>query len=98
MAINAPIQGTATADIIKLALIDVVSYIKQEKLEKEISVLAQVHDELIFEMSEKVVESQSKKIKTIMEAVLEKHKPQNNFTPVPLLVGVHEGSNWAELK
>lgn len=98
MAINAPIQGTATADIIKLALIDVVSYIKQEKLENEISVLAQVHDELIFEMSEKVVDVQSKKIKTIMEAVLDKHKPQNNFTPVPLLVGVHQGSSWAELK
>ncbi|MDC1087480.1 DNA polymerase I, partial [Alphaproteobacteria bacterium] len=48
-AINAPIQGTA-ADIIKIAMVQVHRKLSNHK--DEISMLMQVHDELVFEINE----------------------------------------------
>jgi len=45
-AINAPLQGTA-ADLIKLAMIDVAGFL--QKKAKDIRMIMQVHDELVFE-------------------------------------------------
>ena len=98
MAINAPIQGTATADIIKLAMIDVSNYITENKLEDQIKILAQVHDELVFEIKEGVVHDLGPKIQAVMEAVLDTHKPERDFSSVPLKVGLSVGNNWSELK
>jgi DNA polymerase-1 len=87
-AINAPIQGTA-ADIIKLAMIKIH---KQLLNKKEISMLMQVHDELVFEISEKKVEEFTNLILPIMERA--------NLPMVPLKVDlkvdVGSGNNWAE--
>ncbi len=63
-AMNAPIQGSA-ADIIKLAMIKV-----EEKLEKELlqsKMVAQVHDELVFD----VVNGEAEIIKTIVKETME---------------------------
>ena len=87
-AINAPIQGTA-ADIIKLALIKIH---KQLLNKKEISMLMQVHDELVFEIREKNIEEYTNVILPIMETA--------NLPMVPLKVNlkvdVGVGNNWAE--
>ncbi|MDC3140475.1 DNA polymerase I [Alphaproteobacteria bacterium] len=87
-AINAPIQGTA-ADIIKLAMIKIH---KQLLNKKEISMLMQVHDELVFEIREKNIEEFTNIILPIMETA--------NLPMVPLKVNlkvdVGVGNNWAE--
>jgi DNA polymerase-1 len=90
-AINTPIQGTA-ADIIKMAMvelnhkIDLAAGLNQDKLR----LLLQVHDELIFEIPSGKVESQAKKIKEIMESVVDLN--------VPLLVDVKTGPSWGDMK
>ena len=98
MAVNAPIQGTATADIIKLAMIDVSNYITENNLGDQIKILAQVHDELVFEIKEDIVDDLGPKIQSVMEAVLDTHIPPQDYAKVPLRVGLSVGDNWAELK
>ena len=87
-AINAPIQGTA-ADIIKLAMIKIHRKLLNKK---EISMLMQVHDELVFEISDNKIEEFSNIILPIMETA--------NLPMVPLKVNLKVdlgiGNNWAE--
>lgn len=85
MAINMPIQGTA-ADIIKLAMIEVHNYLKEEQLESRM--LLQVHDELIFEIHESEVDSVPQKIKNMMESAY--------TLDVPLDVDMGLAENWLE--
>jgi len=87
MAINSPLQGMA-ADIIKAAMIKVAALIQGQ--EKEIRLLLQVHDELIFEIKDDKIGSYAPKIKKIMETVLPLR--------VPLIVEETSGANWGELK
>ncbi len=84
-AINAPMQGTA-ADIIKLAMIEVWSWIN--KSAADIKMIMQVHDELVFEIPESKVESYSTQLKSIMEDAAE--------LDVPLIADVGVGNNWDE--
>tara|TARA_R110002110_G_scaffold65206_4_gene180042 strand:- start:123925 stop:126609 length:2685 start_codon:yes stop_codon:yes gene_type:complete len=83
-AINAPMQGTA-ADLIKLAMIKIFEEIKDRK---DIVMLMQVHDELIFEVDESVVEEAKMLIKLNMENCM--------ALSVPLLVDVGAGDNWQQ--
>ncbi len=84
-AINTPIQGSA-ADLIKLAMIDVASAIREKKLES--AMLLSVHDELIFEVPPHELEPLQTLVKEIMEGVWE--------LKVPLKVNLAVGDNWAE--
>jgi len=93
MAINAPIQGTQ-ADITKIAMKEVDDYIKKEKLEKDVYLLLQVHDELIYEIKTPKVKKVSKDIKEIMEKVV----PLKDTKQIPLTVETSAGPNWGELK
>lgn len=86
MAVNTPLQGTA-ADLIKMAMISVFEKIKEDK---NIKMLLQVHDELIFEVKEESVDAAAKKIKDIMENIIE--------LKVPIVVDAQVGNNWGELK
>ena len=82
-AMNAPIQGTA-ADIIKMAMVKVVDAMKGMN-----SVLiAQVHDELLFDVYPGEEEQLQKVVKEAMESVVE--------LKVPLLVECGIGNNWLE--
>ena len=96
MAINAPIQGTS-ADIIKLAMKMIDEKVEKEKLGQKVFPILQIHDELIFEIEESLVEKIAPEIQNIMEHVLEnsfiKYKPE-----VPLDVNFAVGNNWGELK
>lgn len=88
MAMNAPLQGTA-ADIVKLAMIRVDHRLAEEKLQEQVHLLLQVHDELIYEVAEAVVEPVKKLIKQEMEGVL-------GDSSIPLRASAKEGANWAE--
>ena len=99
MAINAPIQGTATADIIKLALRDCWEYLEEHSVHDEVHLLAQVHDELVFEVKDGVLEKHQKQLVRVMEEVLEKYAPRvNQEALVSLVVDATVGGQWAETK
>jgi len=87
-AINAPIQGTA-ADIIKFAMIKIH---KELLNNNEISMLMQVHDELVFEISDNKIEEFSNIILPIMETANLPMAPLK----VNLKVDLGVGNNWAE--
>ncbi|NEM96513.1 DNA polymerase I [Pontibacter burrus] len=84
-AINAPIQGTA-ADIIKIAMINIHEYLKQEKLKTRM--ILQVHDELLFDTPKEEVEIVTPKIVELMTNALP--------LSVPMEVGLGVGDNWLE--
>lgn len=84
-AINAPMQGTA-ADIIKKAMIAMQDWLQSE--DTGVTMIMQVHDELIFEVPEAKLQQVSAKIKEIMEGATQ--------LDVPLLVDVGSGANWDE--
>ncbi len=97
MAINAPIQGSA-ADIIKLAMISINTYLIKNKLKEKIKIIAQVHDELIFEIDKKIDQKHIKQIEEIMENVLVNEKIDEKYKKVPLKIHVSFGKDWSELK
>ncbi|MFT4635176.1 MAG: DNA polymerase-1 [Arenicella sp.] len=82
-AINAPMQGTA-ADVIKLAMIAVDSWIADRD---DIKMVMQVHDELVFEIEESVLEASTREICQVMQDVA--------ALEVPLVVDAGSGKNWA---
>ncbi|MEI7255914.1 DNA polymerase I [Dickeya dadantii] len=82
-AINAPMQGTA-ADIIKKAMIAIDAWLRQEK--PLVTMLMQVHDELVFEVHHSVLDEASAKIRNLMEGCMQ--------LDVPLQVDIGTGSNW----
>ncbi|MEK7542033.1 MAG: DNA polymerase I [Patescibacteria group bacterium] len=90
MAVNMPIQGTATGDIIKMALIAVDRWIEQGGLAEDVVLLLQVHDELVFEIKKEKMAQACTKIKELMEGVA--------VLAVPLVVDVKAGPNWGEQK
>ena len=93
MAINAPIQGTE-ADIVKLAMIKVDEYLRKENLLDKVSLLLQVHDELVFEIKDDLVEKVIPKIKEIMEDVVDIKKTKGVICKAEAKVG----DNWGEMK
>ena len=88
IAINAPIQGTS-ADILKLAMIDATAYIKENALGDKVSLLLQIHDELVFEIDESIAEKVSQDLAGILENVLKKR----NLSYLPLTVTRSLGAN-----
>lgn len=84
-ALNAPIQGTA-ADLMKLAMINIDRRILGGKT--GLSMLLQIHDELVFECDAARVEDATELVRSEMENVVE-------FS-VPLEVEVGFGNNWQE--
>ncbi len=85
MAANTPLQGTA-ADIIKMAMIQ----IDKEVVNKNVKMLIQVHDELVFEIKKGQEKKSAAKIVNIMENVVK--------LKVPMKVDVKIGDNWGEMK
>lgn len=89
MAINHPVQGTA-ADIMKLAMIEVHQEFEKIFKKDEVKMLMQVHDELVLEVKEKLVEDVGNKLKEIMEKVV--------TLRVPVKAEVAWGKRWGNIK
>jgi len=69
MATNAPIQGTATADIIKIGMKKVDDELTKAGIVNKVKLILQVHDELIYEVKEDKVDQAVKIIKEAMKNV-----------------------------
>ena len=84
-AINAPMQGSA-ADIIKRAMIAIDK--KLLRSEKNIRMIMQVHDELVFEAASAEVVEYEQEIRGLMAGAA--------ALSVPLIVDIGMGANWDE--
>jgi DNA polymerase-1 len=89
MAINAPVQGTS-ADIIRIAMIRIHAYLKEEHLTEDVRMLLQVHDELVFEIRESMVARIVPQLQKIMEEVL----PLSETHGVPICAEAKMGKSW----
>ena len=85
-AINAPMQGTA-ADIIKKAMLSVDAWILEQN-DPRIKMTMQVHDELVFEIHQDIVESTTQTLVEIMNNAVE--------MSVPLIAEAGIGENWEQ--
>jgi DNA polymerase-1 len=86
MAINAPVQGSS-ADIIKIAMIDLYREMERRNLKSEM--LLQIHDELLFAVSEQEVEEMKSLVNELMPRAFELR--------VPVKIDIKLGKNWAEM-
>ena len=91
-AINAPIQGSAS-EIMRLAMIRINKKFSETKDNKS-KILLQIHDELIFEVSEKEISKISKIIKQEMMSV---QQSELHTFSIPLLVDINYAKNWGLL-
>ncbi|MCL2334432.1 MAG: DNA polymerase I, partial [Endomicrobia bacterium] len=87
MALNTPVQGSS-ADIIKMAMINIGSELNEK--DYGATMILQVHDDLLFEVSADKADNLSEMIKDKMENALK--------LEVPLIVDVKQGKNWGEMK
>ena len=87
MAINHPIQGTAS-DIVKIAMIRVQRWL--DELPPGPLMVLQVHDELVFEVPRGDVGAIAEQLRPIMEGA--------TTLSVPLNVELKAGDNWEELR
>jgi DNA polymerase-1 len=90
-AINHPIQGTQ-ADIIKMAMVRISPALTANSDTSSAigtKLLLQIHDELLFEISDDIIEETAKRIKGIMENVYK--------LSVALRVDVSTGRSWGGL-
>jgi DNA polymerase I len=85
-AVNTPLQGTA-ADLIKIAMIRIDAALQERGLKSRMTL--QVHDELVFEVPEKEVDTMQSLVREQMERV--------QALAVPLLVEMGVGPNWRDL-
>ena len=84
-AINAPMQGSA-AEIMKIAMINMTAWLKT--CDFKLAMIMQVHDELVFEVTEDCVDIATAQIKLIMENAVKLD------VKTPVEIGV--GDNWEE--
>ncbi len=91
-AINAPIQGSAS-EIMRLAMIRISNKLNDIS-NKNLKLLLQIHDELIFEVPNKDVKKVSKIIKDEMTSVI--NSDLHSFS-IPFLVDINIGDNWGLL-
>jgi len=86
IATNTPIQGTS-AEIMKLAMINVDRAIQRAKLNADI--VLQIHDELVVEVANDSLEDVMKIVQKEMESVVD--------WTVPFKVSLRTGKNWGDI-
>lgn len=85
-AINMPLQGTE-ADLMKMAMIQCYDYLINQH--NDCHLLLQIHDSILVECPDAVVEEVSSNLKGIMENIYR--------LPVKLTVDLSTGKNWGQL-
>ncbi|PBC74810.1 DNA polymerase I [Fibrobacter intestinalis] len=85
MAVNTPVQGSA-ADLIKTAMIRIASRIERDAL--PLTLMLQVHDELVFECPKNQADELGKIVQSEMQQAM--------TLKVPLVASVGFGANWLE--
>ncbi len=93
MAINAPIQGTQ-ADLIKIAMAKIDDYLRSEGLLDRVKLILQIHDELIYEVDEKIISNLPEKIKKIMENILTPEQTAG----IPIVAEFATGYSWGKME
>lgn len=93
MAINAPFQGT-NADIVKIAMKKIDDYLVEKGYQKDAFLILQVHDELVCEIRESLVDTIVPAIKKIMETVIDPKETKG----IVCMANAAIGKNWGELK
>lgn len=93
MAINAPFQGT-NADIVKIAMKKIDDYLVASGHDKDAFLTIQVHDELVLEIRESMVEVIVPEIKKIMETVIDPKDTKGVVCAANSAVG----KNWGEME
>ena len=90
MAINFPIQSL-DADIMKLAMIAIERIFRERgRWGTKVRLVLQIHDQLLFEISNDILKETRKEIKEIMESAY--------TLRVPLRVDIKTGKNWADMQ
>jgi len=85
-SVNTVFQGSA-ADLIKKSMLEINNIYKNDS---DVNMLLQIHDELIFEIKEDIIDEVSIKLQDIMKNI--------HTLDVPLEVSASIGANWGELK
>jgi DNA polymerase I len=93
MAINAPIQGTE-ADIVKLSMVRVDAYLREQQLDRAVFPILQVHDELVFEIQNDALEKAVPAILRIMREVMSLKDTKG----VPIEVHEKRGVSWGTME
>jgi len=90
--LNFLIQSVAS-DINILGLIDTVNWVKQNNLQDEIRLFATVHDSIVAEVKNEMIDEYCSILKTNLQ------KDRGVFIPnCPIVVDVEVGPSWGELK
>lgn len=88
LAINTVVQGSATGDLIKKAMVNLYNRIYRENL--PLRMICQIHDELIFEAPDADVDAMKEIVRHEMESAMK--------LTVPLKVDIGVGNDWLEAK
>ncbi|HWC57541.1 MAG TPA: DNA polymerase [Candidatus Paceibacterota bacterium] len=97
MATNAPLQGT-NADIIKIAIALIDHDLKEKGIAEAVHLTLQVHDELVYEVEDRVKEQAKAIIAEAMTHVFARSPIAIPIPEVPLEVAIGEGDRLDALK
>ncbi|KAJ3432985.1 DNA polymerase theta [Anaeramoeba flamelloides] len=85
--INTTIQATS-ADIMKLAMLDIHHKIMENSWKNDLQMVCQLHDEFLFEVKNDLIEKASKMVQEVMENVVKFR--------VPLITKIKIAENWGD--